>query len=123
MGAPGYAHFCGRGHLVNWWDEHLYWTNEMFKAKEKSKEAGCICGNKDILEISHYGGINDCICLDEEQNEKGIRLTGKSDEVIVPIEDAIDKNGITMVGCYRKVRLEIYLIPENVRDGSIWKTP
>ena len=31
MGAPGFALFCSKGHMVRWWNEHLYWTDEMLE--------------------------------------------------------------------------------------------
>ena len=121
MGAPGYALFCSKGHLVYWWEEHLYWTDEMSAELKSQREGSCICGDKDIIEISHYGGINDCICLDKEQEEKGIRLTHEVDEFIIPFEHACDKKGNPLTNVFTKVRYPVYYIPDNVRDGSVWQ--
>jgi len=121
MGAPGYALFCGNGHLVRWWDEHLYWTDEMFDDLRKARSRPCICGNKDIIEIFHYGGINDCICPEEEQEERGIKRTDKVDEFLVPFSDSYNKAGIKIDSVYTKARLPVYYIPDDVKDGSRWK--
>lgn len=121
MGAPGFVLFCGKGHQVHWWDEHLYWTDEMFKDKKRIEEGGCLCGDKGVLVIAHYGSINDCICLDADQEEKGIKATGKVDKLLVPSTDALDRNGNPLEDVYHVVYLTVYHIPDNVRDGSIWK--
>jgi len=123
MGAPGYALLCSKGHLFYWIPEHLYWTDEMFEEKRKKEKEGCICGDKNIINISHYGDINDCICLESEIEEKGIKITSKIDEFLIPFEHAFDKEGKPLKDVYTKVSLPVYYIPDNVRDRSIWELP
>ncbi len=121
MGTAGYIYFCGRGHQFGWIDDDLWWDENLEKHAEDIKEKGCICGDKTIISIPHYGGINDCLCLDSEIQERGIIPIG-SEELTVPILDAINSKG-KPIKAFRKVILVIHKIPEDVRDGSRWKAP
>ena len=121
MGAPGEAFFCDNGHLFHWTPEHLYWTDEMFDESDKIKNDGCFCGSKEVTKISHYGGINDCVCLSEEEDTKGVVITDKIDEFLAPASNVLDKDGNPVKGCFYRVHLPVYHIPEDVKDGSRWK--
>lgn len=118
MGAPGEAFFCSKGHLFHWIEEHLYWDDTLFRHSKEIEEKGCPCGDKQVLKISHYGDINDCICLQSEVEEKGITPTDKIDEFLVPIIDAIDKKGKPVSGIFHKIHLTRYYIPEDVKGGG-----
>ena len=119
MGAPGKALFCEKGHLFHWISDDLYWTDDTDKELETAKTEGCPCGNNKILVIDHYGGINDCICLESEVLTKGIKPTSKRDTVIALFKDACDVDGNPMVA-YHKIKLDIYKIPKDVWSGKVF---
>ena len=119
MGAPGCALFCEKGHLYRWIEEHLYWDENLYADEERAEKEGCQCGAKLLLSVSHYGSINDCICLKQEIPEKGIKEEGE-DEITVKIESAIDKEG-NPIEAYAKRKLTRYFIPESVRDNSCYR--
>jgi len=114
MGAQGIWFFCGVSHLFNCIEEGLWWDEALQKESRRISKGGCPCGNKEVFKIYHYGGLNDCICLEEEAATEGIVDTDKIDEITVSIPDAIDKDG-NLVEAYRKIQLKVYKIPDKVK--------
>ena len=114
MGAPGICFFCGLGHIFGWIEERLEWDESLKASSLKISKEGCPCGNKEVFKVYHYGGINDCICSGEEIPTKGILDTGKVDEIITSIPDAIDKDG-NPIKAYRKMLFKVYKIPKEVK--------
>jgi len=58
MGAPAEAFFCKRGHRFDDLPGEA--------TPEESEEVllkGCLCGEKEVRRIYHYGGILDCLDL------------------------------------------------------------
>ncbi len=80
MGAPGEAFFCKNRHLYHWIDDDLYWDEALVRQSQEAREKGCPCGAEFLLGVLHYGGLNDCICLNNEIPEKGVTPTGEVDE-------------------------------------------
>jgi len=120
MGAPGKALFCGKGHLFHWIGDDLYWDNATYIELEDAITEGCPCGSKTVLTIDHYGGINDCICLESEVKKKGIVLTSKKDTVLYLIKDACDKDE-NSIEAYHKITLNVYRIPKDVWSGKVFE--
>jgi len=76
MGAPGGAFLCKRGHLYHWIEAHLWWgspgiddegnsvdvLNEpLLGESQRAREEGCLCGEKSVTALCHYGDVNDCL--------------------------------------------------------------
>lgn len=120
MGAPGVALFCGNGHLFHWEDDDMFWGADEFERVDKAKEKGCPCGNKKVISVSHYGGINDCICLNSEIPEKGITYIGEEYIGLSLISDALNKEG-NPIEAYTRCTLSKYMIPEDVKSGKCYE--
>ena len=61
MGAPGEAFLCRKGHLYLWIEYGLYWDEDLFAESERTKQEGCLCGERSVNVVNHYGHINDCL--------------------------------------------------------------
>ncbi len=118
MGSSGFGYFCKNGHLTGWVEEHLYLDDAMWEEHKKNKTKVCPCGAPTILTITHYGGLNDCICLDDEIPEKGIVPLYQFDEVRVEIQNVFEDKDGKPITAYRKDKLRGYRIPEDVISGK-----
>lgn len=116
MGAPGYAYFCSKNHIMGWIEEHLIWDEALEEHERNIKEGNCQCGASFMLDIAHYGGLNDCICLESEIQDKGIIDIG-TDKIKCRIIDAIDKDD-KPIEAYHYINLTKYRIPEDVISGK-----
>ncbi|KKL88088.1 hypothetical protein LCGC14_1928240 [marine sediment metagenome] len=120
MGAPGYALFCDKGHLFDWTEEHLDWDEKMLEEHRGKEKEGCPCGEEKVIQVTHYGGLNDCICLQENIPQKGITPLGREAIIPILIKEAFDKEG-KPIEAFCWFYLPLYHIPTGVRDGSVYK--
>ncbi len=115
MGAPGEAFLCRRGHLYHWIDDDLFWEDGLWKESRRARVEGCPCREKRVLVLCHYGGSpNDCLCLPDEVDQKGVKLTG-AETFRVPIPDAVDKDGKS-IKAYCHVGLSLYDVSNVIHD-------
>ena len=93
MGAPGLAFFCRRGHLYHWIEEHLHDVDTTIEEAISTRKRNCDCGEPFLLQVCHYGDLNDCVCLPDRIDEEGIKPTGVVTKILKKIEGAVTLQG------------------------------